>query len=545
MGDFTLDSFGNDSYLVYRVHTDEQIDNAEKGMLQTNEIDGVIKPTFSQRNLEKFIRYPVTSLLTVKDFFSREVKRADVLMIFCSLIENILNADEYMLKEDHFILDPEKVFVNVKTKKTSLVYIPVRQFSNENGIRGMLLSLLISCRYNSGEDLSYVAKLINAINKDSASELQQLLREINEISSSEARPAPSSSASRTPAPSYREAVKEKKQEIRPEAEKQKQPEDIPEISKRNEGSKRNAPEIFLEKTDDNDRLQPGEEKKKMGFFERREQEKREKKEKKEQEKKEKERLEREKKEKKEQEKREKKGGLFVWKAQKEKKSPMNDIDIPGLDIPGEDDKKTDPVPKQKQKPEEEPETNHEITARLKKAWEANPEQDMQAHSSEDRRESQQVKAVGENGGPVQEGHSVYLGTGAAGASKENSTVIMGGGVSIKNTVKMGGSSSTNAPKFIIAQLTRKKDGKTMMIQKGSEPFIIGSSAEFVDFYVGDNDAIGAAHAQIRKDGSTYYIRDNNSVNHTYVNGQMLNAGENKPLNSGDIIRLGDEDFEFK
>ena len=536
MGDFTLDSFGNDSYLVYRVQGDEQIDNAEKGMLQANEIDGVIKPTFSQRNLEKFIRYPVTSMLTIKDYFSREVKRADVLMVFCSLIENILNADEYMLKEDHFILDPEKVFVNIKTRRTRLVYIPVRQFSNENGIRGMLLSLLISCRYNPGEDMSYVAKLINAINKDSSAELQQLLREINEISSSEARPVPSSSAARTPAPAP-EPVPVPARKPEPEPVRQN-------IPVHREEEKEKVPEIILEMTEDNDRLQPGEEKKKMGFFERREQEKREKKEKKEKEKKEKERLEREKKEKKEQEKKEKKGGFFGWKSQKDKKSLENDIDIPGLDIPGENDSKIDPVPKQK--PEEKPDQNHEITARIVKAWAVDPEQDLPARPAEnDMRESRQQKAVGEDGGPIQEGHSVYLGTGAAGASKENSTVIMGGGVSIKNTVKMGGSASTNAPKFIMAQLTRKKDGKTMMIQKGSEPFIIGSSADFVDFYVGDNDAIGAAHAQIRKDGSTYYIRDNNSVNHTYVNGQMLNAGENKPLNSGDIIRLGDEEFEFK
>ena len=111
MGEFTLDILGNDSYLVYHVGADEQIDNAEKGMLQSNDIDGVIKPTFSQRNNERFIRYPVTSALTIRDFFSREVKKADVLRVFRSLIENIQNADEYMLKEERFFLDAEKVYV--------------------------------------------------------------------------------------------------------------------------------------------------------------------------------------------------------------------------------------------------------------------------------------------------------------------------------------------------------------------------------------------------------------------------------------------------
>ena len=530
MGEFTLDILGNDSYLVYHVGADEQIDNAEKGMLQSNDIDGVIKPTFSQRNNERFIRYPVTSALTIRDFFSREVKKADVLRVFRSLIENIQNADEYMLKEERFFLDAEKVYVNVKTRKTSLVYIPVRQFSGEKGIRELLLSLLISCRYNTGEDLSYVARLINAINRDSASDLKQLSREISEIGSSEEKPASAPSFARTPVPP-----------VQPDPVKKPEPASAAEsIPIRKEAELNRLPEIVLEKTADNDRLQP-EEEKKLSYFQRRELEKKEKKEKKEAEKREK----REKKEAEKREKKEKKGGLFGWKSQKSRTEP-DDLDVPGMDIPGLDDIRDDPVQDKPAEFRAMPESKPETTAGIAKAWAVQPQQVPPARAPEaGRAEPERMKAVGENGGPVQEGHSVYLGTGAAGASRENSTVIMGGGKDYSATVKMGGSSGTQAPRFVMAQLIRKKDGKTMMIQKGDEPFIIGSAADFVDFYVGDNPVIGAAHAQIRKDGSTYYIRDNNSVNHTYVNGQMVDAGENRPLNSGDTIRLGDEEFEFR
>ena len=37
----------------------------------------------------------------------------------------------------------------------------------------------------------------------------------------------------------------------------------------------------------------------------------------------------------------------------------------------------------------------------------------------------------------------------------------------------------------------------------------------------------------------------NSLNHTFVNDAMVMAGEMKPLASGDVIRLSDEEFDFK
>lgn len=44
---------------------------------------------------------------------------------------------------------------------------------------------------------------------------------------------------------------------------------------------------------------------------------------------------------------------------------------------------------------------------------------------------------------------------------------------------------------------------------------------------------------------TYYIRDNHSTNHTYVNGRMVQVDQEERLKDGDQILLGNESFEFK
>lgn len=74
-------------------------------------------------------------------------------------------------------------------------------------------------------------------------------------------------------------------------------------------------------------------------------------------------------------------------------------------------------------------------------------------------------------------------------------------------------------------------------------FHIGKSIS-CDFCISDNKAISRNHAVILCRGSEYFLRDENSTNHTYVNGMMLEGGTEKELQSGDKIRLADEEFEF-
>ena len=76
-------------------------------------------------------------------------------------------------------------------------------------------------------------------------------------------------------------------------------------------------------------------------------------------------------------------------------------------------------------------------------------------------------------------------------------------------------------------------------------FKIGKASRGVDFHVGGNGAISRQHAIILHKGDSYYIKDNKSTNHTYVNGEAVPADEEVLLKDGATITLGDEDFTFK
>lgn len=75
-------------------------------------------------------------------------------------------------------------------------------------------------------------------------------------------------------------------------------------------------------------------------------------------------------------------------------------------------------------------------------------------------------------------------------------------------------------------------------------FCIGKEKSYVDYFVANNNAVSRIHADIVKRGESFYIKDNNSTNHTFVNGKMIDKNEEIEIFDGDAIMLANEGFEF-
>ena len=92
-------------------------------------------------------------------------------------------------------------------------------------------------------------------------------------------------------------------------------------------------------------------------------------------------------------------------------------------------------------------------------------------------------------------------------------------------------------------LIRETTEERTMITKNI--FKMGKANRGVDYTISGNNAISRQHAIITKKDDGYYIKDNKSTNHTYVNGNELTDGEEVLLTNNCRIRLGDEEFLFK
>jgi hypothetical protein len=92
-------------------------------------------------------------------------------------------------------------------------------------------------------------------------------------------------------------------------------------------------------------------------------------------------------------------------------------------------------------------------------------------------------------------------------------------------------------------LIRKRTGEKVEITK--DTFRIGKEMTYVDYCIRDNSAVSRSHADIVKKNNEFYIVDNNSLNHTFVNNNQIPSSSMCKLEDYMTITLADEVFEFR
>lgn len=95
---------------------------------------------------------------------------------------------------------------------------------------------------------------------------------------------------------------------------------------------------------------------------------------------------------------------------------------------------------------------------------------------------------------------------------------------------------------VSAYLVRQQTGEKAYITKSR--FVLGKDRTRADFIITGNKTVSRMHAEIYFDNGYYYIRDLNSTNHTFVDGNIVTMKTKYKLTNGTVIGLSDEDLIF-
>lgn len=540
MSQFTYESQGAETVLVCQLEEQEHIDSFAKGMLQSNDIAGLVKPSYSQRDTNQYLKYPVTSKIPLKDLLTVEIDRKDALKLCLSIANAAKEMEEYMLSPEKLMLGLEYVFVDVRKKEVSFIYLPIDEFSESQSMKEFLLGVYSHICYQLDGDVSYVAKLFHYLNQEEAWDFDGLRHFVEKLMMEtvapksvvvkpveiQTNPAPAPVVS-PQMPVGSTGVLEQKAPVRQSA----------------------APVIAADSVPDGaetaKKTEAATEKHKKGLF-----------------------------------------GMRFGKTEKPAKKKVAGPVIPGAQaIPGASaipgapaipgvpvtpepqvtskiqeapgilpvaEKKKGLFDFGKKKPAKKPITpvvpdwgKQERPVQPKEPGYVQPQSQviMQPQNPAlDQPQNQPFSKSMIQPAPLGE-NSVYVGEGSS--DDGNQTVILGGGDQYQSTVILGAETpETVAGEKVhqTARIIRRKNGQSMIISQKS--IRIGSEGSFVDFYIADNPAVGACHADIARKGGEWYITDRNSANHTYVDGTMIPPMQAVPLRAGAQIRLADEEFEF-
>ncbi len=557
MNNFTYENQGTNTYLVYHIGADEEIDSMGLGMITNNSIPGLAQTMCLQMDSEKFIKYNVSAKITVSQFFNGPVNKARLLGVFNGIVSAMIAAEDYMIDPDMILLDLDYIFADVSTCETVLVCLPVLREEEHHTDLGLFFkNIMFSTQFDQTENCDYVAKIMNHLNSmpifslpdfknmidglmnpgsartQTASEARLVQREIENQKSNNANVRPVVDSIPQPQPigpqSYQSFVQPnggQSQAVRPIS---VNPNNMS-IPDAQHAAEKGAPVSGGNQSFEEEALpeSPTGEKPMSKFY----------------------LLQHYNKENKAiydaQQAAKKKGAAQASKNKSKNKTKNKEkakantperqpaFAVPngsgsaggmanqGFAIPGQSTPQNAPISSSA--------SQQPAVAPIRVQDPPKPQPIIQ---------NQPKPQPNIQSAPVQPSRYSQMQTSSAGGNY-GETVVLNGGMSADTTVLNAGMLSQ---KVIAPHLVRKKNGERIPVNK--PVFRIGKEKSYVDYFIGDNSAISRSHANIITRDGKYYVTDTNSTNHTYLDGSILQSNSEYEIVNGSKLRFANEDFDF-
>lgn len=496
MMEFSYENQGSSSFLTYKLSDVEQIDSFTLNMITCNRMNGILPVSFFQRDDSRFLNFNISSKTTLKSFLSGQVSGQRLLNVFLSIAETLVSSEEYMIDSQTFIVDPAHIFVNVSNSEAQLICLPVLPNPNEKtDMCKFYKDILFEVQFSPTENSSYLPRLINFLNSCgselfSLSQFRDLIRDLIK----EAHSPKGAVHNILVQPASHAGVS------------------IPASSGGQVFGGVNAPNSVQQQANpiqgSNQIIQPP---------------------------------------------KAPKSGLFHFgktKAEKARKLPQA---IPLAPTPA-----PQPTKKEKEKAQKNasktknapapsfqiPQSGNSSSAGQGASAMAIPGQQpvyntasspaVTVSSVQRTIPAPQVSMVPISSTPVALAYTV--------ASQGFGETTVLGSASGETTVLGGQGNEMQGQLVRQPFLLRLKSGETFPVTKTI--FRMGKEKSYVDYFVSDNTAVSRSHADlIVKDGK-YYIQDNNSTNHTYVNDQMIPSNTPVQIEDGATFSLANEKFKL-
>lgn len=512
---FLFENQGTNTYLVYKISADDNLDTMSLGMLTNNKIPGLAPTLFTQMDATKYIKYNVSGKISVSQFFSGPVNRKRLVGVFSGIVDAMLSAEDYMIDTNSIILDLDYIFADVSSCESILICLPILTEKEPIDIERFFKNIMFSTQFDQTENCDYVAKIINYLNSSpvfSLTDFKALLDGIkSNASSNTARnisPSPQTQSSTNSTPPATVQVKQNVQNVTQTNQKAVSApiktkvtsavQKTPAVQK----SVNNTAQQYAVPTQPKQEVQVSSEKK-ISMF-----------------------------------------GLLMhyskenaelYKAQKAAKKAV------------------------KQQPTQKNQQTSKKTAPTSFAVPGAPTQNVdfaisgqstpvsatvqQSQNAVITQNQRQVESSSYQNSsiPVSQKPSYQsFDSPQSKAMNFGDTTVLGGG-SIGETTVLN--AVPQAAQIVTPHLIRAKNNEKIMLNK--PVFRIGKERSYVDYFVADNTAVSRSHANMISRDGEFFIVDTNSKNHTYVNGTMIQSNAETKIVHGDKIRLANEDFEFK
>jgi hypothetical protein len=498
--DFIIETQGTSTFLSYEFSNYDDLDDLSVNMIKHNRIKGIFPLTFTQVDDKKYIKFNTSSKINVRQLLLEEITKERFINILYNLVSSIIDTEEYMIDRGYLLINPEYIFIDLTTNETFLICFPFKKHKNNNiNLSAFFKTLTYNLKFNSQETCDYIAKIIAYLNSTNSFSIHDFFEVIeqekeNLYTLNPEKPVNSAPTYSQPYNPQQETISVDQNNIQPSFSPQQNTNTPPQVQ-----TPSNNQPVQNQATSNKPIEKSNNKNEKPSFFQK----------------------------------------LFKGKKNEgdsAKKEPASKV--PAIAIPNQPQNNNLPFPTPAPVA-----ATPQIQVKSPKKTKATKKNDapvVQVNASSPSHtitpplaNNQPIQQVNQNTPPVSANNKPIINNQQPPFSnnpipdfEESATMILDENEMTTNAI-----------------LIRMKTNETINIY--NETFKIGKDRNFVDYCISDNKAISRAHAYILNKNSNYYIFDNNSTNHTFVDGVKITSQQEVILKNGTKIKLANEEFEFK
>lgn len=495
---FKYENQGAITYKVCEAGEHEQIDGVTLGMLTNNKIAGLAPTLYTQIDTLKIIKYNISAKTAAADIFTTSVDKKRLCGIFIGILEAVLSVEEYMIDLRTIMFDLDSIYVDLSSSETYLICVPVEGGLKDINLVNFFKEIMMSLTFDNSENSDYIGEIIKYLNSHSVLNPTDFKLRLEEIISGERK------SKQVAEPEGKKTVVQPVvQEMPQQVVQLPTPDTVhvkavqPSIEQVSEAQQCMIPPhvVGRQEIQKDINTSQAQNEGKISFMHL---------------------MMHYSKENKERYQTQKKQG----KKSKEKKVKAKKntvVETQNFVVPGAPGSQGFAVP------------GTEVRQ---------VQNQVKPHQNKEISPISQVPPV--ECVPQVVNMEVTSNTTLPAEQRLNfgETTVLNQGTMGMTTVLNQSMKPVDSP-YLYRERTAEK------IQIVGEILRIGKEKSFVDYYIGDNRAISRNHANVINRNGQFYVIDKNSTNHTYLNGQQILSNEEIEIHSGDLIKLGDEVFEFK
>ena len=177
---FRVRQFDKETFLTFNIDNDSELDEELLDYLEEEEPQGIVPVIFEEGDEFDTFSYDITDKIRLRELSQQVINAEMVLKVLRGLIVNLMNMSEYRIPLSYLVLNRQYIYIDSEYN-VEFICIPIEDMKEEVDLVHFIRNFIASLRFDPSESGDYVARLLTYINDRETSNLHNLLALVEEL----------------------------------------------------------------------------------------------------------------------------------------------------------------------------------------------------------------------------------------------------------------------------------------------------------------------------------------------------------------------------